>query len=258
MRRAHNRPSDKVRALKVSYGVFPYAAGSTLFQIGSTKILSAVTLQSGVPPFLRGKKSGWLTAEYALLPASTPVRTIRDVVSSKRPGRTIEISRLIGRALRAVCAFDMIGENTIHVDCDVLQADGGTRTASICGAYLALAAAQRRWLSEGIISQPFLHDELAAVSVGLSSEGALLDLDYSEDSVTHADFNFVITRSEKIVEIQGAAEKHPFSFDQYAEMQQLSVLGVQELFAFYDENRCHEAVMGGAHKSYEHVSEEQY
>ena len=234
--RADNRLLDELRPLKVTYDVFSYASGSTLLEMGNTKVLCSVTLQNGVPHFLRGRKTGWLTAEYSLLPASTPIRTVREVTANKRSGRTIEISRLIGRALRAVSNLDVLGEQTIFVDCDVLQADGGTRTACITGAYLALKAAQKSWKARGIINKSLLIDELAAVSVGLSRHGALLDMDFAEDSTIDADFNFVLTRSENIIEIQGSAEKAPVSWDNYENMRLLAVKGAQELFTFFDMN----------------------
>lgn len=234
--RVGHRNYDELRPLKVTYDVFNYAAGSTLFEMGNTKVLCAVTLQQGVPHFLKGKKSGWLTAEYSLLPASTPIRTVREVTANKRSGRTIEISRLIGRALRAVSNLHVLGENTVFIDCDVLQADGGTRTACITGAYLALKSAAANWLDKGIIYEPFLNDELAAISVGISQDNALLDLDFIEDSAIESDFNFVLTRNGKIVEIQGSAEKFPLTWQQYDTMRLLSLKGVDKLFRFYDEN----------------------
>lgn len=234
--RVGQRNYDELRPLRVTYDIFNYAAGSALFEMGNTKVLCAVTLQQGVPHFLKGKKSGWLTAEYSLLPASTPIRTVREVTANKRSGRTIEISRLIGRALRSVANLQVLGENTVFIDCDVLQADGGTRTACITGAYLALKSAAANWLDKGVIYEPFLNDELAAISVGISQDNALLDLDFMEDSVTESDFNFVLTRSGKIVEIQGSAEKFPLSWQQYDMMKALSLSGVDKLFRFYDEN----------------------
>lgn len=236
MHRVGNRSYDQLRPLKVTYDVYSYAAGSTLFEMGNTKVLCAVTLQHGVPHFLRGKKTGWLTAEYSLLPASTPIRTVREITANKRSGRTIEISRLIGRALRAVVRLDQIGEQTIFIDCDVLQADGGTRTACITGAYLALKAAQERWIAEGLVAQTFLSDELAALSVGIGSNEIMLDMDFAEDSSIDADFNFVLTRSGKIIEIQGAAEKAPITWDDYELIRALSLKGAHEIFSFYDDN----------------------
>jgi ribonuclease PH len=235
-KRAHNRSYNAVRPLKVKYGIFPYAAGSVLFEIGNTKILCAITLQMGVPHFLKGKHEGWLTAEYSLLPAATPLRTVREVTTNKRSGRTIEISRLIGRALRSIMKLDILGEYTVFVDCDVLQADGGTRTACVTAAYLALCQAQEHWQKEGIINQSILKDKLAAVSVGLHKNGqSLLDVDFAEDSDLAADFNFIITKSRKIVEIQGTAEKEPLSYDTFMIMQELAFKGAQEIFLFFEQ-----------------------
>jgi ribonuclease PH len=232
--RAGQRSYDQLRPLRITYDIFSYAPGSTLFEMGNTKVLCAVTLQQGVPHFLRGKKTGWLTAEYALLPAATPIRTVREVTANKRSGRTIEISRLIGRALRSIVDLDQLGEQTIFIDCDVLQADGGTRTACITGAYLALKAAGVRWLHKGVIGKSLLIDELAAISVGINEETALLDLDFIEDNATEADFNFVLTRSGKVIEMQGSAERFPLTWDHYERMRFLALKGVQELFAFFD------------------------
>lgn len=243
--RVKNRSFDELRSLKVTYDVFSYAAGSTLFEMGNTKVLCAVTLQHGVPHFLRGKKSGWLTAEYSLLPASTPIRTVREVTANKRSGRTIEISRLIGRALRAVTNLSVLGEQTIFIDCDVLQADGGTRTACITGAFLALKAAQMRWKHEGIISQSLITDDLAAISVGWGNSGPLLDMDFAEDNAIDADFNFVLTRNGNVVEMQGSAEKAPVAWQDYESMRCLALKGAHDLFEFYDDNvylKYHEAV----------------
>lgn len=234
--RAGRRSHDQLRSLRVTYDIFNYAAGSTLFEIGNTKVLCSVTLQQGVPHFLRGKRSGWLTAEYSLLPASTPIRTVREVTANKRSGRTIEISRLIGRALRSIIDLDQLGEQTIFIDCDILQADGGTRSACITAAYLALKSAVARWASKNIVGNSIIIDELAAVSVGVNQETVLLDLDFVEDSATEADFNFVLTRTGKIIEIQGSAEGFPLSWERYDAMRYLASKGVQELFMFYDRN----------------------
>ncbi len=232
--RSGQRDHDQLRPLRISYDIFKYASGSTLFEMGNTRVLCSVTLQQGVPHFLRGKKTGWLTAEYSLLPASTPIRTVREVTANKRSGRTIEISRLIGRSLRSVVNLNALGEQTIFMDCDVLQADGGTRTACITGAYLALKAAQTIWQDEGLLTGSLLIDELAAVSVGIADGTPLLDLDFVEDSATEADFNFVLTRSAKLIEIQGSAERFPLTWEQYDGMRALALKGVEELFAFYD------------------------
>jgi ribonuclease PH len=236
--RSGNREYNELRPLKVTYDMYAYTPGSVLFEMGETKILCSVVLQNSVPHFLRGKKRGWLTAEYALLPASTPVRTVREVTANKRNGRTIEISRLIGRALRSVTNLSVLGEQTVFVDCDVLQADGGTRTACITAAYLALKAAQARWFEDGLITAPLVIDEIAAVSVGIGSSGVLLDMDFAEDSSIDADFNFVLTRSGKVVEIQGSAEQAPIAWHEYEELRELAIKGANDVFLFYDDHAC--------------------
>lgn len=236
MQRYNNRPYDSVRPLQVTYGVFPYAEGSVLFEMGTTKVFVSVTLQNSVPPFLRGKKCGWLTAEYALLPASTHIRHVRETQGGKQ-GRSIEISRLIGRVFRSICKLETFGERTITLDCDVLQADGSTRTACINGAYLALKMAEAKWLRQGIITAPFITEELIAVSVGILKEQALLDLDYREDSEADADFTFVATRSQKIVEIQGTAERNPCTWQLYEQAYVCALQGVKQLGDFFDGNQ---------------------
>ena len=220
----------------MAYDIYSYTPGSVLFEIGGTKILCSVTLQNSVPHFLRGKRKGWLTAEYALLPAATPIRTVREVSANKRNGRTIEISRLIGRSLRAISNLSVLGENTIFIDCDVLQSDGGTRSACIIAAYLALKAAQQKLLAEGSIDVPILTDEIASISVGMGQNGILLDMDFAEDSSIFADYNFVITRTGKIIEIQGTAEHHPINWNDFDEMKHVALKGTEDLFEFYDKN----------------------
>jgi ribonuclease PH len=234
--RLGKREHNELRPLKVTYDVYLYTQGSVLFEIGGTKILCSVTLQNSVPHFLRGKRKGWLTAEYALLPAATPIRTVREVSANKRNGRTIEISRLIGRALRSIANLSVLGENTIFIDCDVLQADGGTRTACITAAYLALKSAQQRLMHEGVIDAPILTDEIASISVGMGTYGPLLDMDFAEDSSIYADYNFVMSRVGKIVEIQGSAEYAPISWNDFDELKNLALKGATDIFNFYDQN----------------------
>lgn len=233
MKRDANRASDQIRNLAVTYNVFPFAAGSVLFEMGRTKILCAVSLQAGVPFFLRGKNTGWLTAEYAMLPAATSTRTVRESSAGQRSGRSIEISRLIGRVLRTVIDLDSIGEYTLLIDCDVLQADGGTRTASINAACLALRQAQQTWLEQGFLTRPILKDGIAALAVCCDKTDVLLDPDYAEDSNGDADFNFIMTESGKIIEIQGGAEKNPIEWDMLDRACQLARKGAQELFSFF-------------------------
>jgi ribonuclease PH len=226
IKRAGHRKYDQLRTLKVSFDVFPYAASSVLFELENTRVLCAVTISAGVPPFLRGKKTGWLTAEYSMLPAATHTRSQREGVLLKRNGRNVEISRFLGRSLRSILDLDQLGENTITIDCDVLQADGGTRVAALCGAYLALKKCQKL--------AHLLKDEIAAVSLGLQNGTPLLDLDYKEDSSIDADFSFVLARSGNIIEINASAEKSFFSWEKYAKIQELAVKGSQEIFDFYD------------------------
>jgi len=230
MKRTHGRAFDQVRSITVHYDVIEYAAASILFEQGKTKLLCSVTLQNSVPPFLKGKKTGWLTAEYAMLPTATHTRKERDSLS--RPnGRSMEISRLIGRVLRSVVDLDLLGERTIVVDCDVVQADGSTRTACITAASLALKIAIDRWLCAGKIGSVILKEEVAGISVGACDDHVLVDLDFNEDSSLGADFNFIITRSGKIVEIQGSAEKNPISWATIEKMHQLAFAGVTSIFS---------------------------
>jgi ribonuclease PH len=234
--RNDKRTPDQLRPVSFSRGIFEYAAGSILFQMGKTKLLCAVSLQNGVPPFLRGKGTGWLTAEYALLPMATNVRTQRETASAGKNGRSVEIARFIGRCFRSIVDVSTIGERTITIDCDVLQADGGTRTAAITGAFLALKMAQEHWLQSRIINQPIIKESIAAVSVGVVDGNVLLDLNYEEDSVATADFNFVITQSNKIVEMQGGAETAPLSWDTFEQVRATACHGAAMLFNLFEQN----------------------
>lgn len=230
MQRVDGRSCDQLRPLRISYNVFGYAPGSVLFELGDTKVLCAVTLQAGVPHFLKGKKVGWLTAEYAMLPTSTAYRSARESENGKRNGRSVEISRLIGRSLRTIVDLSLIGERTITIDCDVLQADGGTRTACITAASLALEQAQKVWLEQHIITQPILTDRLAAISLGLKEGHALLDLNFEEDSSIDADFNIVMTASGKLIEIQGSAEGAGYTWEQFEAVRVMAGNAIQKLF----------------------------
>ena len=224
------RKPDQLRDVTVSFNVFGYSSGSVLLEIGNTKVLCSVSLQQHVPNFLKGKKIGWLTAEYAMLPTSSATRVPREASIMRRNGRSVEISRLIGRSLRSIVDLSLLGERTIFVDCDVLQADGGTRTACITGAFLALRAAVDHWLNNKIIRENILTDSLAAISVGIVDGTALLDIDFSEDSNADADFNFVITRSNNIVELQGSSEGATVSWQQFEQVKDLAIKGVNDLF----------------------------
>lgn len=231
--RSYGRAYNQVRPIIVTYNQFGYAAGSVLLEMGNTKILCSVSLQNNVPSFLKGKKKGWLTAEYAMLPTATHSRRQRESSGCKKNGRSIEISRLIGRSLRTVVNTNVIGERTIVVDCDVLQADGGTRTACIGAAYLALQEAEKKWIAHGTIPQSIIIDGIAAISVGIADGQPLLDLDYSEDSKTDADYNFVLTSSNSIIEIQGTAEQAPLSWQEFQQLSQLAQEGVAQLFEVF-------------------------
>jgi ribonuclease PH len=232
MWRQDNRAYDQLRKVKVTYNSFGYAPGNVLFEIGNTKVLCSVMMQKGVPPFLKGSKTGWLTAEYALLPAATTIRTQREATLFKRNSRSVEISRLIGRSLRSIVQLDNIGEQTIMVDCDVLQADGGTRTACLTGAYLALEVAEQFWREKDIIPETIIKDALAAISVGVIDNQVYLDLDYSEDNRADADFNFVLTSLGKLIEVQGSAEKKALSWEVFEQLRQLACSGIAKLMCY--------------------------
>jgi ribonuclease PH len=202
-----------------------FAEGSALIRVGDTRVLCAATLEDRVPPFMRGKGTGWVTAEYSMLPRAGTERSQREASKGRIGGRTHEIQRLIGRSLRTVVDMAGLGERSITLDCDVLQADGGTRTASITGAYVALARALKKYGMEHLLS-----GQVAAVSVGLSGGGLLLDLDYGEDSTAGVDFNVVMLDDGRFVEIQGTAEQTPFSTDQMNEMVSLAAAGIRQLY----------------------------
>jgi ribonuclease PH len=226
--RVDNRAFDQIRKTKITPNISPYAEGSALIEVGNTKVICTATVEERVPPFLRNSGTGWVTAEYAMLPRATQTRTQRE---TQRPsGRTQEIQRLIGRSLRAVVDMKKLGERQIFIDCDVILADGGTRCASITGAYVALALACRKVVANGIIKQSPLISEVAAVSVGIVENTPILDLAYVEDSNAEVDMNVVCTGAGKFIEIQGTAEREPFTSAQMSEMISLAEKGVRELF----------------------------
>lgn len=227
--RHDQRKFDQLRPVTLQRGFTRYAEGSVLATFGDTVVLCNATVEEGVPSFMRGEGKGWVTAEYSMLPRSTQSRNSRESSRGKVGGRTHEIQRLIGRALRAVIDFELLGERTIRLDCDVLQADGGTRTASITGAYVALVDAVNQLIAEGKITQSPLKDSLAAISVGIVDGNALLDLNYIEDSKAEVDMNFVLTGSGTFVEVQGTAESDPFTSEQLDEMRALAVKGCADL-----------------------------
>jgi len=218
--RADGRKADELRKLKVTRNYLKTAEGSVLIEFGDTRVLCTATVENSVPPFLKGKGTGWVTAEYAMLPRSSTPRISRE--RSKVGGRTQEIQRLIGRSLRSVVDMKALGERTVLIDCDVIQADGGTRTASITGAYIALIDGLRRARKQGMIATIPVSDYLAAISVGIVDGKPMLDLCYTEDSAAEVDMNLVMTGKGKIVEVQGTAEGEPFS---KAELNKLVALG---------------------------------
>ncbi len=213
-KRADGRKSGDIRPIEVCPGVQKHAEGSVLFAMGDTRVVCAATIEERVPPFLRGGGKGWVTAEYSMLPRATNTRVAREGRTGKVGGRTHEIQRLIGRSLRAVVDFEALGERTVTIDCDVLQADGGTRTASINGAWIALWQACRRLVAEGVIPRNPVLDHVAGVSVGIVGGRVLADLDYSEDSAADVDMNVVMTGNGRLIEVQGTAEREPFTREQ--------------------------------------------
>ncbi|HTH15852.1 MAG TPA: ribonuclease PH [Magnetospirillum sp.] len=229
--RPSGRALDQLRAISLEPGFAKYAEGSCLARFGDTHVLCTASVEEKVPSFLRNSGKGWVTAEYGMLPRSTHSRTDREAAKGKQSGRTQEIQRLIGRSLRAVTDLTAMGEMQIKVDCDVLQADGGTRTASITGAYVALHLAFQKLVAAGKLASVPLIDHLAAVSCGIYEGRAVLDLDYAEDSSAQADSNFVLTGTGGIVEVQGTAEERPFSRDQFQTLLALAEKGVAELVA---------------------------
>ena len=226
-----SRAADALRAVKITPHFLPHADGSVLIECGNTKVICTASIDENVPPFLRGKGQGWVTAEYGMLPASTATRMRREAAAGKQGGRTQEIQRLIGRSLRAAVDMAKLGERQILIDCDVIQADGGTRTASISGAYVALELAVKKLLSDGLIAENPLTGSIAAVSVGIVNGVPLLDLDYPEDSGCDSDINVVMNGEGKIIEIQGTAEGAPFDFDELAKLIKLAQKGIAELSA---------------------------
>jgi ribonuclease PH len=229
--RPSGRAFDQLRTISLETGFSRYAEGSCLAKFGETHVLCTASVEEKVPSFLRNSGKGWVTAEYGMLPRSTHTRTDREAARGKQSGRTQEIQRLIGRSLRAVTDLAAMGEMQIKVDCDVIQADGGTRTASITGAYVALHLAFQKLVEAGKLKAVPLIDHLAAVSCGLYEGNAVLDLEYVEDSAAQADANFVLTGTGGIVEVQGTAEERPFSRDQFQTLLQLAEKGVGELVA---------------------------
>ncbi len=230
MKRGDGRAWDELRPVKITPGFQSFAEGSALIELGKTWVLCAVSVEDRVPPFLREQGSGWVTAEYSMLPRATATRTPRDSSTGRVPGRNQEIQRLIGRSLRAVTDLDALGERSLIVDCDVLQADGGTRTAAITGAYIALHQAFQSLANIGVISSIPLKSAVAATSVGIVHGNMLLDLCYDEDSNAAVDFNVVMTSRGEFVEVQGTAEGKPFNKEAIDALLSLAEKGIKQLF----------------------------
>ncbi len=229
MPRPSGRAVDQLRSVTLTPGFAKYAEGSCLVKFGDTHVLCTASVEDKVPPFLRNTGAGWITAEYGMLPRSTHTRTDREAARGKQSGRTQEIQRLIGRSLRAITDLKGMGERQIKIDCDVIQADGGTRTASITGSYVALHLALRKMVDAKQIPVLPLRDSVAAISCGVYKGTPVLDLDYPEDSEADADANFVLTATGKLVEIQATAEEAPFAEEQFAELLRLARKGIAEL-----------------------------
>ena len=230
MRPSGRRP-DEIRAVRFVPGFTRHAEGSVLAEFGDTRVLCTASIESKVPPFLKGKQQGWVTAEYGMLPRSTHTRTPREAARGKQGGRTLEIQRLIGRSLRAAVDLTALGENTITIDCDVLQADGGTRTASISGGFIALALAARRLTTQRKIERNPVHGQVAAVSVGIFKGVPVLDLDYTEDADAEMDLNVVMNEVGGFIEVQGTAEGHAVQRGELDELFVLAEHGIKTLLA---------------------------
>jgi len=233
--RTDGRAPNELRPVKITTDFMPYAEGSVLMEMGDTRVVCSASLDERVPSFLRNTGQGWVTAEYAMLPRSTLTRSSREIGRGGPSGRTHEIQRLIGRSLRAVSDMKALGERTITIDCDVLQADGGTRTAAITGAYVAFALASHRLMKSGKTNRPVMTNQVAAVSVGIVDKTALLDLKYDEDSRAEVDMNVVCTGDGRFIEVQGTAEREPFSREQMDVLLSLATQGLDKLINLQSE-----------------------
>ena len=229
MKRIDGRSKDQIRPVRITRNYLKHAEGSVLIEMGDTKVICTASVDEKVPPFIKGTGKGWITSEYGMLPRSTEVRKPRESVRGRIDGRTMEIQRLIGRALRSIVDLEKLGEITVYIDCDVIQADGGTRTASITGAYVALVDALNRLVLQEKLKAIPLNGYIAAVSVGIKDGEAILDLNYSEDSTCQVDMNLVMTDRGEFIEIQGTGEESPFSKVQLAEMMELGEKGIKNL-----------------------------
>jgi ribonuclease PH len=237
--RIDGRKADELRPVKMTLDYIVTAEGAVLMEVGHTRVLCAATLEDTVPGFLRGKGTGWVTAEYSMLPRATVTRTPREAAKGKQSGRTLEIQRLIGRSLRAVVDMAALGERTLTLDCDVIQADGGTRCAAITGAYVAMALAVKKLMAGGVVKKNPLLDSVAAVSIGIQKGETLLDLCYEEDSSADVDMNLVMTGTGKFIELQATAEHAPFDDGQLAALVEFGKAGVKRLTELQ-----HEALAG--------------
>jgi ribonuclease PH len=229
--RSDNRSPDQMRPVNIVPDFISTAEGSCLFELGNTRVICTATIEDSVPQFMRNSGKGWVTAEYAMLPRATLTRTPREVNKGRAGGRTHEIQRLIGRSLRAVTDMEKLGERTIFLDCDVIQADGGTRTASITGAFIAMGLAMRRMVDAGSMSVAPIRDYVAATSIGIVDGEIMLDLAYEEDSRADVDMNVVATGSKKLIEVQATAERRPFDDAQLAKMMSMARQGIEALVA---------------------------
>ena len=227
--RADGRAPDDLRPVKITPDFITSAEGSVLIETGQTRVIVTATVEDGVPSFLKGTGKGWVTGEYGMLPRSTEDRTPREAARGKQSGRTLEIQRMIGRTLRAVTDLKALGDRTVWLDCDVIQADGGTRTASVTGAFVALTLALQRMVAAGMLRTLPLRDSLAATSVGIVDDALLLDLAYEEDSRAQVDMNVVMTGSGQFVEVQASAEGRPYTHDELSRLLELAASGIREL-----------------------------
>ena len=231
--RSDGRKNDQVRHAKITRNYIKHAEGSVLIEVGDTKVICTASIEEKVPPFLKGTGEGWITAEYNMLPRSTATRKPRDIARLKVDGRTMEIQRLIGRALRSVVDLKALGEKTIWIDCDVIQADGGTRTASICGGFVALSDAVEKLLADGTLKENPIIEPVGAISAGIVDGEVRLDLNYEEDSHAQVDSNVVLTKNGKIIEFQTTAEGEPYEFDKMVEIFESAKKGIQEIIEKY-------------------------
>lgn len=229
MLRSNNRKSDEIRPINIIRNYIKYAEGSTLMKMGDTKIICTASVEDKVPLFLRGTKQGWISAEYSMIPRANQIRNIRDSIKGKISGRSSEIQRLIGRALRSVVNLNELGERTIWIDCDVIQADGGTRTAAIVGSFIALYDALNYLKAEGLLNNIPIKDYIGAISAGIVDGEMILDLNFEEDSHAQVDLNMAMTEKGEIIEIQGTAEGRPFSKRNLRELIKLAEIGIKKI-----------------------------